>query len=128
MGKERILKAPCCAMFAASRDAIKGRGKDVWWGLREWLVDTTLDSGSAGRILEWTWHVWFGMDAVLCPSVTCECDLYGIGEMCGSRDDGGMQQQQHVLGERDRKVKAKRKVPHYMKLSRAKGRNALGNQ
>lgn len=64
-GMGRILKAPCCAMFAVSREAVHRRDIEIWRGLREWLIETSLDSWAAGRIFEWTWHVWFGMDGVL---------------------------------------------------------------
>jgi Protein of unknown function (DUF3431) len=60
---ERIA-APCCAQFAVSREAIRGRSLETWKGLREWLVGTGLDSRSSGRVLEYTWHLWFGMEAV----------------------------------------------------------------
>lgn len=65
IGEERVLRAPCCAMFAVSREAVRRRDIEVWRGLREWLVKTEMQSLDAGRIFEWTWHVWFGMDAVL---------------------------------------------------------------
>ena len=58
------IAAPCCAQFAVSREAIRRRGVEIWRGLREWLVQTNLDSRSSGRVLEYTWHLWFGMEAV----------------------------------------------------------------
>lgn len=64
-GSGRTIQAPCCAMFAVSREMVRKRDIGVWRGLREWLIQTDLDSWAAGRILEWTWHIWFGMDAVL---------------------------------------------------------------
>ena len=59
------IAAPCCAQFAVSREAVRRRGVEVWRGLREWLVETELDSMSSGRVLEYTWHLWFGMEPVL---------------------------------------------------------------
>jgi len=58
------IAAPCCAQFAVSREAIRGRSQDTWEGLRNWLIGTGLDSRSSGRVLEYTWHLWFGMEPV----------------------------------------------------------------
>jgi hypothetical protein len=57
------LAAPCCAQFAASREAILRRRQEWWKGLRDWLTDTPLDNKSSGRLLEHTWHVWLGEEA-----------------------------------------------------------------
>lgn len=56
------IAAPCCAQFAVSKEAVRRRGLEKWKGLREWLIDTKLDSRSSGRVLEYTWHLWFGME------------------------------------------------------------------
>lgn len=61
---ERIA-APCCAHFAASRDAIRSRSLDWWKSVRQWLIGTSLSSYNSGRLLEWTWHIWLGEDAHL---------------------------------------------------------------
>lgn len=61
---ERIA-APCCAQFVVSREAVLRRGKEVWVGLRRWLVETRVGSRESGRVLEYTWHLWFGREAVL---------------------------------------------------------------
>jgi hypothetical protein len=61
---ERIA-APCCAQFAVSREAVLARPLETWVALRKWLVETPLDSRSSGRVLEYTWHLWFGMGDVL---------------------------------------------------------------
>lgn len=54
------LAAPCCAQFAASREAITARPREWWIRLRQWLIDTPLDSMSSGRLMEHTWHIWLG--------------------------------------------------------------------
>lgn len=59
----RRLAAPCCAQFAASRAAITGRPRDWWVRLRQWLIDTPLDSMTSGRLMEHTWHIWLGESA-----------------------------------------------------------------
>jgi hypothetical protein len=59
------IAAPCCAQFAVSKEAVLARPLEMWMGLREWLVETELGSRAAGRVLEYTWHLWFGMEPVL---------------------------------------------------------------
>lgn len=54
------LAAPCCAQFAVSREAIRRRSREWWLRLRDWLLETPLDSRTSGRLLEHLWHVWFG--------------------------------------------------------------------
>lgn len=61
---ERIA-APCCAQFAVSREAVRRHGLEWWVRLRKWLIETELDNRSSGRVLEYTWHLWFGMEPVL---------------------------------------------------------------
>ncbi|TVY85527.1 hypothetical protein LSUE1_G000375 [Lachnellula suecica] len=79
------IAAPCCAQFAVSRDAIRARGHETWMGLRDWLIATELDSRSSGRVLEYTWHLWFGKEAVHCPAEErCLNDVYGVGNGSGS--------------------------------------------
>ncbi|TVY22193.1 hypothetical protein LHYA1_G008996 [Lachnellula hyalina] len=74
------IAAPCCAQFAVTREAVRRRGVETWRALREWLVKTDLDSRSSGRVLEYTWHLWFGMEAVHCPAEEqCLCDVFGVG-------------------------------------------------
>lgn len=57
------LAAPCCAQFAASREAIRARSREWWLRLRQWLIDTPLDNLTSGRLLEHTWHKWLGEKA-----------------------------------------------------------------
>lgn len=59
------IAAPCCAQFAVSREAVLRRRKETWDGLRTWLMETEVASAGAGRVLEYTWHIWFGMEPVL---------------------------------------------------------------
>lgn len=75
------IAAPCCAQFAVSREAVKRRPKENWIAIRRWLERTELDGGLAGRVLEWTWHLWFGMESVFCPKeATCLCEVFGVGD------------------------------------------------
>lgn len=66
--KEEIpprIAAPCCAQFAVSREAIRGREREWWMALRGWLLETPLMSINSGRLMEHLWHIWFGMPAEL---------------------------------------------------------------
>lgn len=59
------IAAPCCAQFAVSRDRVRSRSKEWWQALREWVVETPLQSRNSGRLMEHLWHIWFGMPAEL---------------------------------------------------------------
>ncbi|KAF3763443.1 hypothetical protein M406DRAFT_232130, partial [Cryphonectria parasitica EP155] len=75
------LAAPCCAQFAVSGERIRMRSLDWWVDLRNWLINTPLQSLNSGRLMEHLWHVWFGMPAELCPSLeSCRCHVFGIGD------------------------------------------------
>ena len=58
-----VIAAPCCGQFAASKDAILRRSKEFWQKLQAWLADTPLDSSTSGRLIEYTWHILFGMES-----------------------------------------------------------------
>jgi hypothetical protein len=53
----------CCAQFAVSREQIYRRPLKDYVKIREWLVGTELDDGHSGRVLEFMWHIIFGMEA-----------------------------------------------------------------
>lgn len=56
--------AACCAQFAVSRNRVLERPLSDYEALRQWVVDTPLSDARSGRVLEFLWHVIFGMDAV----------------------------------------------------------------
>lgn len=56
------IAAPCCAQFAVSKQRVRERRLETWERLRRWLIETDVESGQAGKVLEWTWHLWFGME------------------------------------------------------------------
>lgn len=56
--------AACCAQFAVSRERVLERPKSDYEGLRRWVTETEKDDAQSGRVLEFLWHVIFGMDAV----------------------------------------------------------------
>ncbi|KAL1900974.1 hypothetical protein Sste5346_002036 [Sporothrix stenoceras] len=77
------LASPCCAQFAASRQAIQRRSRAWWRSLRQWVIDTPVVDQESGRLLEHTWHVWLGNESYHCPQYdACQCHTYGIGADC----------------------------------------------
>ena len=54
----------CCAQFAVSRERVLERPKEDYEGFRRWVVETEKSDAMSGRVMEFLWHVVFGMDAV----------------------------------------------------------------
>ena len=54
----------CCAQFAVSRERVLQRPKEDYEVLRGWVIETEKSDAMSGRVLEFLWHVIFGMDAV----------------------------------------------------------------
>jgi hypothetical protein len=76
--------AACCGQFAVSKDRVLKRPKSDYERYHKWLMETELDDHMSGTVLEYTWHIVFGMEADYCPELgRCYCDVYG---RCG----GGM--------------------------------------
>ena len=72
------IASPCCAQFAVSRDQIRSKPVRYYIRIREWLLDTDLGDAEAGRVMEYSWHIMFGREAVFCPDTeTCWCRVYG---------------------------------------------------
>ncbi|KAL8847063.1 MAG: hypothetical protein Q9221_007882 [Calogaya cf. arnoldii] len=70
--------AACCAQFAVSRERVLERPLSDYEGLRQWVVDTRMSDAQSGRVMEFLWHVIFGMEAVYCPDErSCYCNVYG---------------------------------------------------
>ncbi len=59
------IASPCCAQFAASREAILEKPIEFWQGIRQWLIETPLDSRTSSKMLERTWHLLFNKEAKL---------------------------------------------------------------
>jgi len=69
---------PCCAQFAVSREQIYQRPFEDYVKIRSWLLATHLSDARSGRVMEFLWHVVFGMEASHCPDqATCYCEVYG---------------------------------------------------
>lgn len=56
--------AACCAQFAVSRDRVRQRPLKDYQQFRQWVMDTELSDAHSGRVMEFLWHIIFGMDAV----------------------------------------------------------------
>ncbi|KAI4181494.1 MAG: hypothetical protein LQ346_006775 [Caloplaca aetnensis] len=56
--------AACCAQFAVSKERVLQRPLSDYEAFRKWVIDTKLNDARSGRVLEFLWHVIFGMDAV----------------------------------------------------------------
>lgn len=74
----------CCAQFAVSSSKILERPKADYEHYREWLRNTPLPDYDSGRIMEYVWHMIFGMPPVHCPSAKeCYCETFGLcNETC----------------------------------------------
>ncbi|KAJ5833556.1 hypothetical protein N7474_001867 [Penicillium riverlandense] len=78
MRKPDQIGAACCAQFAVSSDQVRRRPREDYVKIRQWVLDTELNDASSGRVLEFLWHVIFGMEAVYCPDEeVCYCQVYG---------------------------------------------------
>ncbi|KAJ5775442.1 uncharacterized protein N7511_000453 [Penicillium nucicola] len=70
--------AACCAQFAVSRDQVQKRPLNDYVKIRQWILDTELNDASSGRVMEFLWHIIFGMESVYCPDEQlCQCQVYG---------------------------------------------------
>jgi hypothetical protein len=51
-----VVGAPCCAQFAATRDAILRHPREDYVRWREWILRTPLVDELSGRVFEYAWH------------------------------------------------------------------------
>lgn len=56
--------AACCAQFAVSRARVTERPLSDYDHFRQWIIDTDKVDAKSGRVLEFLWHIIFGMQAV----------------------------------------------------------------
>lgn len=59
-----VLATPCCAQFAVSSAQVRKRPLDAYRQYYTWLMETPLEDGVSGRVLEYLWHVLFGQEPV----------------------------------------------------------------
>ena len=74
--------ASCCAQFGVTANKVSQRPKSDYEHFRNWLFNTPLSDDLSGRIMEYSWHMIFGMDSVYCPSAgDCYCKVFGLCEL-----------------------------------------------
>ena len=78
MSMPDALETPCCAQFMVHRKRVLARSKDVYEKIRQWLIDTEVETYFSGRVMEYTWHVsgWISLPVCVCVSVclpACPC-------------------------------------------------------
>ncbi|KAF2087460.1 hypothetical protein K490DRAFT_73836 [Saccharata proteae CBS 121410] len=80
----------CCAQFAVTREKVRETSRGEWERLRRWLVETELTDDISGRVLEYSWHMLFGKNAVHCPSAAdCYCNVFGLCDLeCDTQQEG----------------------------------------
>ncbi|KAJ5983176.1 hypothetical protein N7481_005275 [Penicillium waksmanii] len=78
MRKPTQIGAACCAQFAVSRSQVHARPREDYIKFRQWIIETELNDASSGRVMEFMWHVIFGMNSIYCPDEQlCYCQVYG---------------------------------------------------
>ncbi|KAJ5197637.1 hypothetical protein N7449_008116 [Penicillium cf. viridicatum] len=80
-----VVGTPCCSQFALSKTKIHEQSLEHYVRLQRWLMDTDLEAGISGRILEYSWHMIFGKPAQYClDQRECYCQTYGYCNMTDS--------------------------------------------
>lgn len=76
-----VVAQACCAQFAVSKQQLLARPKEQYEHFLTFLENSVQDGHedeTAGRVMEYMWHIIFGRDHVFCPpAVDCYCDVYG---------------------------------------------------
>ncbi|RYP72215.1 hypothetical protein DL771_004345 [Monosporascus sp. 5C6A] len=74
-----VVAVSCCSQFGVTRETIRSRPVGDYVRFRDWLLRTSLEDSLSGRVLEFSWHIIFGKDAVHCPSAQeCYCKTFDI--------------------------------------------------
>lgn len=74
-----VVGAHCSSQFAVSRERIRRSERSFYEKVRKWILETTLDDQISGRVIEYMWHVIFGMPAVDCQHAgECFCQTFGL--------------------------------------------------
>ncbi|KAI1875405.1 hypothetical protein JX265_004463 [Neoarthrinium moseri] len=74
-----MMGAACCSQFAVTRETLQSIPYEKYEMLRDWITNTELDDGMAGRVFESLWQYLFLGEAVVCPREhMCYCDSYGL--------------------------------------------------
>ncbi|KAL5341020.1 hypothetical protein BJX70DRAFT_85524 [Aspergillus crustosus] len=73
-----VIGAPCCSQFAVSKDQVLKRPLSDYQRYYNWVLTNDLPDDLTSRVMEYTWHIIFGQEAVYCPDVfQCYEDVYG---------------------------------------------------
>lgn len=59
-----MIGVPCCSQFAVSRDQVLKRSLDDYERYYNWVLTNKLSDDVTAHIMEYTWHIIFGMDPV----------------------------------------------------------------
>ncbi|KAF2746682.1 hypothetical protein M011DRAFT_403778 [Sporormia fimetaria CBS 119925] len=83
-----IVGAHASSQFAVSREQIRARPKKEYERMRAWLLLTPLPDAISGRVLEYMWHIVFGMPAVDCQDAgECFCQTFGLCNLTCSQKE-----------------------------------------
>ncbi|KAL2220441.1 hypothetical protein M432DRAFT_638584 [Thermoascus aurantiacus ATCC 26904] len=83
-----VVGVSCCAQFGVSRWKVWERPKSDYEHFRKWLIQTPLKDELSGRIMEYSWHMIFGMEPVYCPRAQeCYCKVFGLCNLTCAGDD-----------------------------------------
>jgi hypothetical protein len=83
-----VIGAHCSSQFAVSRKRIHAKPKAWYEKIRNWLLETKLDDQISGRVIEYMWHMIFGMPPVDCQDAgECFCETFGLCNLtCSDRE------------------------------------------
>ncbi|KAL9115560.1 MAG: hypothetical protein Q9187_007285 [Circinaria calcarea] len=59
----REIGVACCAQFAVMKRQVLARTKEDYQRYRQWVMNTKLPDHLSGRVMEFLWHIIFGMEA-----------------------------------------------------------------
>lgn len=59
-----VVAAPCCSQFAVSRAQVHRRPLSDYQRYYNWVLTNDLPDDLTSRVMEYTWHIIFGQEAV----------------------------------------------------------------
>jgi hypothetical protein len=108
-----FISQPCCAQFAVSGKRIRERTREFYQRYYDWIVNTSLDDATSGRLMEYAWQYIFTGLWEGCPSMQ-HCFGGGYGVCFEGGEEG-------LLGWL-RKLKVREKADFKLANLREKGR------